>query len=41
MMKIVAKAIIDSLDQDGLGLGSGTIYVPVTVSVVASYPGHP
>jgi hypothetical protein len=40
MMKIVAKAIIDSLHQDGLGLGSEKIYVPVTVSIVASYHNH-
>jgi hypothetical protein len=29
MMKIVARAMIDSFDQDGLGLESGTTYVPV------------
>jgi hypothetical protein len=40
-MKIVAKAMINSLNHDGLGLPkSGTMYVPVAVSVVASYLGH-
>jgi hypothetical protein len=28
MMKIVTRAMIDSLDQDGLGSESTTIYVP-------------
>jgi hypothetical protein len=40
MVKIVIRAMIDSFDQEGLGLESGTIYVPVTVSVAASYPDH-
>jgi hypothetical protein len=31
MTKIVARAMIDSLDQGGLGLESGMTYVPVMV----------
>lgn len=34
MMKIVARAMIDSFDQDGLGLESGTTYVPVLVNIL-------
>jgi NAD/NADP transhydrogenase beta subunit len=40
MTKIVAKAMIASLDHDGVVLDSGTVYVPVVVSIIASYLGH-
>jgi hypothetical protein len=35
MTKIVAKAMIASLDHEGVILESGPIYVSVTVSIVA------
>jgi hypothetical protein len=34
MTKIVARAMIDSLDQGWLGLESGTTYVPVMVRLL-------
>jgi hypothetical protein len=34
MTKIVARAMIDSLDQDVLALESGTAYVPVLVNIL-------